>query len=65
MKNVAQDLLEYGFYFVYWYSERDKLMIHFDSGGIVEQVELVDPLRPLTPQPPSSWSSLDATNRFC
>lgn len=43
MNTVEQKIIENGFYFVYWYSERDKLTIRFDSEGTVEMVELVDP----------------------
>lgn len=44
MQQVDYKLLQYGFFFVYKYSQRDELHIYFDDQGKVIRAELVDPL---------------------
>jgi hypothetical protein len=45
MKNTDAALLKHGFYFVYTFSQRDNLMIHFNPNGKVNSSELWDPMK--------------------
>ncbi len=45
MKNTDAALLKHGFYFVYQFSQRDNLMIHFSPNGKVNSSELWDPMK--------------------
>jgi hypothetical protein len=45
MKTTDATLLKHGFYFVYNFSQRDNLIIHFNPDGKVNRSELWDPMK--------------------